>query len=66
MISALDKSSLVGMALGVALMLQPWWEGGFHLGFFMTLNCTVLQIVAAHLPARPSASKRRGFEPLLK
>jgi hypothetical protein len=49
MIRIFDKFSLVGMALGVALMLQPWWAMGFAVGFFMTLGSTVLQIVASHL-----------------
>jgi hypothetical protein len=49
MLEALDKLSLIGMALGVALMLQPWWVGGFAFGFFLTLGSTVLQIVTSHL-----------------
>ena len=46
---ALDKFSLVGMALGVAMMLQPWWLAGFAVGFFVTLSSTILQIVTSHL-----------------
>jgi hypothetical protein len=46
---SLDKLSLVGMALGVGLMLQPWWAAGFQVGFFLTLVSTVLQIVTSHL-----------------
>jgi hypothetical protein len=46
----LDRATLLGMALGVALMLQPWWPGGLRAGFFVTLASTVLQIVAGHLP----------------
>jgi hypothetical protein len=49
MIAMLDKLSLVGMALGAAMMLQPWWDDGFRAGFFVTIGCTVLQIVAGHL-----------------
>ena len=49
MIATLDKLSLVGMALGVAMMLQPWWGDGFRAGFFATIACTILQIVASHL-----------------
>ena len=48
-ICALDKLSMIGMALGVALMLQPWWAGGFALGFFVTIASNVLQIVTGHL-----------------
>jgi hypothetical protein len=45
----LDKFSLVGMGAGVAMMLQPWWAGGFGTGFFVTLLATMIQIVAGHL-----------------
>jgi hypothetical protein len=48
-IRTLDKLSLLGMALGVAMMLQPWWGGGFEVGFFVTILSTVMQIVASHL-----------------
>jgi hypothetical protein len=47
-----DRLTLWGMALGVALLLQPWWAAGFQVGFFVTLAATVLQIVASHLPRR--------------
>ena len=46
---AFDRLSLAGMALGVAMMLQPWWAAGFATGFFVTLGSTVLQIVTSHL-----------------
>jgi hypothetical protein len=45
----LDKLSLFGMALGVAMMLQPQWSSGFEFGFFITIASTVLQIVTGHL-----------------
>jgi hypothetical protein len=44
-----DKALLCGMGLGTALMLQPYWAGGLACGFFVTLGCTVLEIVTAHL-----------------
>lgn len=47
-----DRYALAAMALGVALMLQPWWQGGFRAGFLMTLHAVVLQIVTARLVAR--------------
>lgn len=47
----LDRATLYGIALGLALMLQPWWPPAFRLGFFTTLAFTLLQIVASHLPA---------------
>ena len=46
---ALDKLSLIGMALGVAMMLQPWWADGFEFGFFVTIAGTILQIVTGHM-----------------
>lgn len=51
MIRLLDKTSLVLMGLGVALMFQPWWAGGFRVGFFVTLGATIMQIVFGHLNA---------------
>ena len=51
MLRALDKLSLIGMALGVAMMLQPWWAGGFAIGFFLTLASTMLQILTSHIIA---------------
>jgi hypothetical protein len=35
------------MALGVALMIQPWWSGGMRCGFFVTLAFTIAQSVLA-------------------
>jgi hypothetical protein len=51
MIAILDKISLIGMAVGAALMLQPWWSDGFRAGFFVTICSTILQIIVSHLPA---------------
>jgi hypothetical protein len=48
-IRAMDRLSLLGMALGVALMLQPWWSGGFGVGFFVVVISTVGQIVFSHM-----------------
>jgi hypothetical protein len=39
------------MAVGVAVMLQPWWEGGMRAGFFAAAVCTAAQIVLSHWPA---------------
>jgi hypothetical protein len=44
-----DRALLWGMAGGTLLMLQPAWEGGLRWGFFVTLACTVLEIVTGHL-----------------
>jgi hypothetical protein len=48
--SRLEGLALAGMAIGVATMLQPWWDGGMRAGFFVTFACTIGQIVLAHLP----------------
>ena len=52
MIASLERWTLVGMALGVALMLQPWWSGGMRAGFFVTLGFTIAQIVLGHMAER--------------
>jgi predicted anti-sigma-YlaC factor YlaD len=49
MLRLLDKLTLLGIALGVAMMLQPWWPSGFAVGFFVTIGSTVLQIVTGHV-----------------
>ncbi|HTF87738.1 MAG TPA: hypothetical protein VK843_04970 [Planctomycetota bacterium] len=54
-VSRLDKLSLLAMVGGVALVLQPWWRGGFQIGFAVTGAGVVLQIVAAHLPRKEGA-----------
>ncbi len=48
----LDRATLIGIGVGLALLLQPWWEKGFRVGFFVTLGATVAQVVASHLAAR--------------
>ncbi len=48
----LDHLSLLGLAAGLALMLQPWWMEGFRVGFFVVLTATIAQIIAGHLPAK--------------
>lgn len=51
-LARLERWTLVGMALGVALMLQPWWSGGMRAGFFVTLGFTLAQIVLGHMAER--------------
>ena len=51
-----DSALLCGMGLGAALMLQPYWQGGLCFGFFVTLGCTILEIVTAHLLPQASGS----------
>lgn len=48
-IARLDSLLLWGIALAIAVMLQPWWLGGFRVGFFATAVCTLGQIVTSHL-----------------
>jgi len=54
-IRLLDRLTLLGIGLGVGTMLQPWWEGGFKAGFFVTLLAVAAQIVASHLLPREDA-----------
>ena len=51
----LDRATLIGIALGIALMLQPWWAGGFRAGFVVTAAATLAQIVTSHLLPQRSA-----------
>jgi hypothetical protein len=52
LIVRLDRMTLVAIALGIAVMLQPWWDRGFRVGFFLTLIATVGQIVTSHMLPR--------------
>ncbi|MDP6051885.1 MAG: hypothetical protein QF879_06010 [Candidatus Latescibacteria bacterium] len=49
----LDRIALIGMLLGVSFIIQPWWNEGLRVGFFVTLIFTVLHIITSH---RVSAS----------
>ena len=53
----LDRLTLAGIAAGISLMLQPWWGGGFRVGFFLTAVATICQIVVSHLPAAEGPGK---------
>ena len=50
MSARLERATLVGMALGVALMIQPWWSAGMRVGFFVTALSTLAQIALSHVP----------------
>ena len=52
----LDRATLIAMAIGLALLLQPWWSGGFRIGFFVTLTATVAQIGASHAASATTES----------
>ncbi len=47
-----DRLTLAGIALGLALLFQPWWALGFRLGFFLTAAATLAQVVTSHLLPR--------------
>ncbi len=49
----LDRLALAGMAVGMALILQPFGGNTFRTGFFVTFGSTLLHIVTSHLP-RPA------------
>ncbi|HUW31577.1 MAG TPA: hypothetical protein VM223_08180 [Planctomycetota bacterium] len=49
LLAFLDRSSLTGMALGIGLILQPWWAGGFRAGFFVTAAAAMLHIITSHM-----------------
>ena len=44
-----DRLSLTMIGLGVVMMLQPWWSGGFRIGFFVTTFATIVQIITSHM-----------------
>ncbi len=49
----LERIAMLLIVSGVAAMSQPFWAGGFRIGFFVTLGATILFIVASHLAATP-------------
>ncbi len=55
MIGLIEKTSLAAMAAGLALILQPWWAGGFRAGFFVVAFATLAYIVFSHLRRREDA-----------
>lgn len=48
-VRVLDRLTLIGIGLGLALVLQPWWAVGFRAGFFFTIAAVLAQIVTSHL-----------------
>ena len=38
------------MMSGIALVVQPWWNNGLRVGFFVTLVTTIAYIVVSHIP----------------
>lgn len=49
MLRVLDLITIMGMITGILLLVQPWWQGGFRVGFFTTLGFTILQVITSHL-----------------
>lgn len=45
----LDRCGRVGLVIGIALMLQPWWGGGYRCGFFVTAIFTLLHIITSRM-----------------
>ncbi len=58
MIHWADRIARLGMALGVGLMLQPWWSGGLRCGFWVTAVFTLVHIVTSHTAAETTRSVR--------
>jgi len=50
-----DRLSLVAIAAGLALELQPFWSEGLRVGFVVTLAAVVAQILFGHLVAAPAS-----------
>jgi hypothetical protein len=50
-----DRLSLVAIAAGLAVELQPFWRDGLRVGFVVTLAAVVAQILFGHLAAAPAA-----------
>jgi len=48
MMRVLDRAAQLGMLVGVALMLNPWWKEGLRFGFFTTALFTILHIITSH------------------
>jgi hypothetical protein len=49
----LDRIAQIGLAFGIALALQPWWDHGLRVGFFLTLWTTILHIITSHTIPEP-------------
>ena len=50
--AGIERATLIGMAAGVLLMLQPFWSGGLRAGFFLTLVATLANVIASHRGSR--------------
>jgi hypothetical protein len=50
----LDRIALLGLLVGVAIIIQPWWHDGLRTGFFVTIIFTVLHIITSHRVSTPA------------
>lgn len=48
----IDRCALSGIALAVALMVQPWWGDGLRWGFFLAIAAVVVQTVSSRKTAK--------------
>ena len=55
-VSSLLRLSVAGKILGIIGMLQYWDIQYFQYGFYLLGICTILFIVAAHLPVKEEAN----------
>ena len=46
-----DCAALAVLAIGVVLMVQPWWKLGFQGGFFVTFVGIIAQMITGHVAA---------------
>jgi len=44
-----ELTTIGGIVLGIVGMFQPWWFGGFRLGFFLLLISTLAFILWSHI-----------------
>ena len=60
-IVALDRAALLGLALGLALYVLPFWrEGRLRPAFWVTLASTLLHVYTSH--KRAARADRAGEE----
>jgi hypothetical protein len=48
----IELTIVAGIILGVVGMFQPWWFGGFRLGFYLLLLSTLAFILWSHIIPR--------------
>ncbi|GDY14526.1 hypothetical protein LBMAG53_34040 [Planctomycetota bacterium] len=48
----IDRGALAGIALAVALMVQPWWSDGLRWGFFLAIAAVIVQTVSSRMASK--------------